>query len=100
MARMPVCDRVFRALLRLFPADFRGDFGDEMAADFRDQRRDAGGRPREVRRLWIGTTVDLMCRAPREHLDVLGRDAAYALRVLRRHPVSATASCAWQSASA
>jgi len=29
-----------RRLLRLFPADFRGDFGDDMAATFNDQRRD------------------------------------------------------------
>jgi hypothetical protein len=27
-------DRIFRGLLRLFPADVRGDFGDDMAATF------------------------------------------------------------------
>jgi putative ABC transport system permease protein len=78
--------RLFRALLRLFPAEFRGDFGDQMTADFDDQRRDVHGKPREVRKLWIRTTVDLLRRAPREHLDVLWRDASYAVRILLRHP--------------
>ena len=92
MARRPVHDRLFRALLRLFPAEFRGDFGDEMSADFQDQRRDAEARPRALRHLWFRTAADMLRRAPREHLDVLRRDAVYAIRVLRRHPAaSATA---------
>jgi putative ABC transport system permease protein len=80
--------RLFRALLRLFPAEFRGDFGDQMSADFHDQRRATDGRPRELRRLWTRTTFDVVARALYEHLDVLRRDAVYALRTLRRHPVS------------
>jgi putative ABC transport system permease protein len=86
MARDSFHVRLFRALLRLFPAEFRGDFGDQMSADFDDQRRDVHGKPREVRKLWIRTTVDLLRRAPREHLDVLWRDAVYAVRILVRHP--------------
>ncbi len=35
---MSRADRIFRRLLRLFPADFRGDVGDDMAATFTDQR--------------------------------------------------------------
>ena len=31
-------DRIFRRLLRLFPAEFRADFGDDMAETFRDHR--------------------------------------------------------------
>ncbi len=89
---MPRYARLFRALLKLFPADFRGDFGDAMAADFHDQRRDAEGRPREVRRLWLRTAFDLLRRAPAEHLDVLARDAGYALRALRRHPLASIAA--------
>ena len=34
----------------------------------------------------------MLCRAPREHLDVLWHDVVYAFRVLAKHPVaSATA---------
>ena len=89
MSRTPLHDRVFRALLKLFPAEFRGDFGEAMTADFRDQRREVEGAPRHVRRLWLRTVVDVLRRAPREHLDVLSHDAAYAVRALRRHPVAA-----------
>jgi putative ABC transport system permease protein len=88
MARPPFYERLFRALLRLFPSEFRGDFGEEMTADFRDQRQEIDGKPKEVRRLWIRTALDLLRRAPREHLDVVWRDLVYALRVLRRHPAA------------
>jgi putative ABC transport system permease protein len=82
-------DRLFRALLKLFPAEFRGDFGDDMAADFGDQRRAARGR-RGIARLWLRTTADVVRRAPLEHLDLLRQDVLYALRLLRRHPGATT----------
>ena len=84
-------ERWFRALLGLFPAEFRGDFGDEMAADFRDQRDAAAstGRRTRVARVWLRTVADFARRAPLEHLDVLGRDVGFAIRVLRRRPALA-----------
>ena len=92
MARPPFHERVYRALLSLFPSEFRGDFGDAMTADFRDQRRDVDGQPREMSRLWLRTTLDVLRQAPREHADLLRRDVVYAFRVLARHPMaSATA---------
>ena len=90
MARKSRQDGFFRALLRLFPAEFRGDFGDQMAADFRDQRGDVAGRsgaPGLVT-LWGRTAADLVRRAPQEHFDVLRRDAVHAVRILRRRPAS------------
>ena len=84
MPRQSLHDRLFRLLLKLFPGEFRGDFGDNMAADFHDQRREVEGRNGAVRTLWVRTILDLLHRAPREHLDELSRDAIYALRVLRR----------------
>jgi len=92
VAKEPFYCRLFRALLRLFPAEFRGDFGEQMAADFDDQRREVAAQPRETRRLWFRTVLDLAARAPREHLDVLWRDVVHALRHLRRRPVSAAAA--------
>ncbi len=80
-------DRVFRLLLRLFPFDFRGDFGPEMEDVFREQRRDAArSGPRALARLWWQTVRGILRSAPREHLDVLAQDLAYTLRVLRRSP--------------
>src|SRR5436305_146518 len=80
--------RFFRALLRLFPAEFRGDFGDDMAATFNDQARDAlaQGDRMAALRLWRDTIAGILTTAPREHLDVLRNDVRYALRNLRRNP--------------
>jgi hypothetical protein len=66
MAGRPLHDRLYRALLKLFPREFRGDFGDQMAEDFNDQRADAAasGRAAGVR-LWARTSVDVLRRAPR-----------------------------------
>ncbi len=36
--------RLFRALLGLFPFEFRADFGSEMEAVFEDQARELGAR--------------------------------------------------------
>jgi putative ABC transport system permease protein len=79
-------ERLYRALLRFFPAEFRGDFGDEMADDFRQQRADAAAGGPTLARLWTRTALDIVRSAPREHLDVLRRDAAYGVRLLLRRP--------------
>src|SRR5437867_9811901 len=83
---MSRADRFFRYLLRLFPAEFRGDFGDQMAATFSDQRRDelARGGFMGALRFWWDTVRGIMATAPREHLDVVSRDVGFALRTLRR----------------
>ncbi|HVL66863.1 MAG TPA: ABC transporter permease [Vicinamibacterales bacterium] len=78
-------DRLFRALLKLFPREFRGDFGDQMEDDFREQRADAASRG-SLARVWARTLADIVLRAPREHAEVLRRDAAYAVRLFRRRP--------------
>ena len=85
---MSRADRVFKRLLRLFPAEFRGDFGDDMAATFSDQRRDvlARGGSMAALRLWWDTIRGVLTTAPREHLDLLRGDIRYALRNLRRNP--------------
>ena len=84
---MSRAERFFRRLLRLFPADFRGDFGDDMAATFDDQRRDVLARGGSVAalRLWWDTVRGIITTAPREHVDLLRGDVRYALRNLRRH---------------
>jgi predicted permease len=87
---LPLSDRIHRALLRLFPAEFRGDFGEEMAEDFRDQRRDAARsrRPGGLMTLWIRTILDLLARAPREQAETLGADLRFAARMMRRYATS------------
>jgi putative ABC transport system permease protein len=80
-------DRVYGALLRLLPFDFRSEFGSEMEEVFREQREEAG-RGRGIRALfhmWWTTAVDIFRMAPREHLSVLAQDTRYALRMMRRN---------------
>jgi putative ABC transport system permease protein len=81
-------DRFFRRLLRLFPAEFRSDFGDDMTQTFKDQRDDVAARGGTVAqlRLWKDTVLGVLTTAPREHWDLLGQDIRYGLRSLRRNP--------------
>src|SRR5262245_9925915 len=78
-------DRLFRTLTRLLPAEFRGDYGREMEAHFRDARRESGGGL-GLARLWLATIADVVRTAPSEHWDVLARDLSYAARMLARRP--------------
>src|SRR5262249_54799022 len=86
--REPHGERMSRRLLRLFPAEFRGDYGDDMTATFRDQRDDAlaRGGARSAAYLWWDTVRGILTTAPREHFDLLRGDVRYALRGLRRNP--------------
>src|SRR5262245_15329811 len=88
--RGALADRLAGWLLRAFPGEFRGDFGEAMAEDFKDQRREAyANRGRSgVLRLWAWTMVDFMRRAPREQADVVSADVRYACRMMRRHALS------------
>jgi putative ABC transport system permease protein len=81
-------DRIFRRLLRLFPAEFRRDFGDDMTRTFEDQRGDVAARGGSMAhlRLWRDTVVGILTTAPREHWDLLRQDVLYGLRNLRRSP--------------
>ncbi len=79
-------DRTFKALMRLLPAEFRGDYEREMAATFRAERRSADGAG-SLTRIWLATIADVFRTAPAEHLDILRRDLAYAFRMLARRPV-------------
>ncbi len=88
MPRSRLADQLYRAVLRLLPADFRNDFGDDMETAFRDQRADTrqAGGPRAALRMWGATILDILRMAPREHLNVLAHDTRYALRMMRKNP--------------
>lgn len=78
-----MADRFFGLLLRLLPADFRGDFGEEMKTVFRDESADAA-KERRSARLALLTLRDLLLLPPREHAQLIRQDAAYALRLMRK----------------
>jgi putative ABC transport system permease protein len=79
-------ERLFGALLRLFPADFQDRFAGEMRSLFRDQQRDArdAGRLGYARFFW-NTYLGLISTAVREHREILFQDIGYALRLMRKN---------------
>ena len=77
----------FRMLLRLLPAEFRGDFGPEMEQVFVEQREEAAreGGKMGIWRLWWETAKGIFTTAPREHLSMLRQDSTFALRMMRKN---------------
>jgi putative ABC transport system permease protein len=75
--------RLYRALLHLYPASFRAEYGEEMAAIFRVRLRDAGG---PVARLatWLAVLGEVAMNAPAVHWDILKQDLRYSVRTLSR----------------
>ena len=84
---VPLSKRMFRALLRVLPADFRSDYGREMEHAFDDQEREARDRSGAVGlvRVWWETLTGIFTTAPREHWEMLQQDVGYALRTMRKN---------------
>jgi hypothetical protein len=59
-------EKMYALLLRLFPAQFREEYGAEALQLFRDRARDEKGFVRGVR-LWLDLLTDLAFSLPREH---------------------------------
>jgi putative ABC transport system permease protein len=93
-------ERVYRALLWLYPSEFRDQFGDEMTDFFRDRCR----HERTGMRFWAHTIADVVTAAARERfsrrrrpfssprprdsmLTALWQDLRFALRMVRKSPV-------------
>ena len=77
--------RLLRALLHLYPASFRAEFGEELCAVFRQRRREASGLL-EVCALWLATFTETLGNASAAHWDLLKQDLHYTARSLRRTP--------------
>ncbi len=82
--------RLFGLLLRLYPASFRNEYGDEMRRLFAERRRMAGAGGRVA--LLIEALRDAFTTAPRVHLDILSQDLRYTRRTLARTPGFAIAA--------
>ena len=78
--------RAFRALLALYPAAFRDEYGRELALVFADRYRDADGSWERVR-VWLEALAGIVVDAPKEHARLLRSDVRDAWRVLRRHSI-------------
>src|SRR5262245_43239753 len=82
MRRTNPGEQWYRRLLRLYPRDFRDEFGGEMTRLYRDRGRTEAGW-----RLWCSLLADLIRTAPQQHLSMLRQDLRDAWRGLRRTPV-------------
>ncbi len=70
--------RFYRALLHLYPASFRAEYGEEMSAIFAQRRRDEGAL------LWMEMVFEVLWNAFLVHIDILLHDLRYAGRTLGR----------------
>jgi putative ABC transport system permease protein len=77
-------ERAYRRLLALLPADFRHEFGESMARDFRDRDRELSGGAR--RRLWSRELPGLFWTAVVQYLAAAWRDMRFTLRMMARSP--------------
>lgn len=75
----------FRALLWLYPREFRDEYGREMAMVLSDRYRDAANFL-ERALILIEAITGILFHAPKEHFHMFLRDLRYALRVLRKSP--------------
>jgi putative ABC transport system permease protein len=73
-------ERFYRRLLRLYPGDFRDEYGHEMTLLFRARATDG------LLRLWFQVLGDLLFHAPREHWSTMKQDVRYAVRQMRCNP--------------
>jgi len=73
---------IYRLLLYLYPASFRADYGEEMAAIFQVQLRSARGVAWLA--LWCGVFHEVIMNAPAVHWDILKQDLRYTARTLGR----------------
>jgi putative ABC transport system permease protein len=81
-------ERLYRAILRLYPREFRERFGREMTVAFRDGRGDARrSGARAVASFWSRIAADAFLHAPEEHIQMIRQDVRFALRTLRTSPV-------------
>ena len=77
--------RFYRALLRLYPASYRAEYGDELHATFVARARERGG-PLTPLRAVAAALADVVPNALLVHADLLRQDLRQAARSLVRTP--------------
>jgi putative ABC transport system permease protein len=85
---LPFSQRLFRALVRVLPFDFRTNYEGEMEGVFREQQREVEERGGVLGalKLWKETITGIFTTAPREHWQILTSDCTYAFRMMGKNP--------------
>jgi putative ABC transport system permease protein len=73
--------RLYRALLHLYPASFRTEYGDELASTFAARHRHSRALTRT-----LAAFADVAPNALAAHCDILRADLRHSTRTLRRTP--------------
>jgi predicted permease len=79
--------RLYSLLLRLYPASFRHEYGEEMRALFARRWQQASGLGRAG--VWVSSATDVFGNALAVHLDIARQDLSYIGRTFRRSPAFA-----------
>lgn len=84
---LPFSQRLFRALVRVLPFDFRTNYEGEMEGVFQEQHREVEehGGFFDALTLWRETIIGIFTTAPREHWQILTNDCGYAVRMMRKN---------------
>jgi len=80
---MPVSDRIYRLLLRAYPAQFRENYEREMVHAFGELRKRDGAAM-----TWLRALSDLATSVPAEHAGTLRQDLRFAGRKLAASPAA------------
>ncbi|PYV90369.1 MAG: hypothetical protein DMG05_10625 [Acidobacteria bacterium] len=85
---LSVVDRIYRLLLRGYPAEFREKYETPMAQVFRDRCREEFARKGYwgLIQLSLHTLLDLLWTVVLEHMDRLSQDVRYGCRMLAGNP--------------
>ncbi len=78
--------KLYRALLYLYPASFRAEYGREMDAIFTRRHNHASGIAARLA-LWAEAALDVLGNAPAIHWDILRQDLRFSMRTVRRAPL-------------
>ena len=79
---------VYRAMLYVYPAAFRHEYGNQMLIMFAEQLGEArrAGGVFQPAALWLQAAGDTVTVAPKEHCHVIAQDLRYALRTMMAKP--------------
>lgn len=83
--------RVYRTLLALYPAEFRGEYGRELCLLFADRLRETQSRG-GLLMLWLQSIAGVVIEAPKEHWHMILHDLRYAFRAMRKDPMVTAAA--------
>ena len=85
MPDAPLSLKLYRWLLKLYPAGFRENYAAPMEREFRDELAESNG-PYAVARLWIRLLLDLVASVPLQFSREVSQDARHTLRLWTNRP--------------